>query len=237
MDEDDSMIHQQLQAPSTGRVNRIRVSMGEINIEIESNSSPRITSSPRVMPRSSPPRMRDGANSRRTIGGEIPSTPGSSPIKMKAESSRGGEEDIVGDVRQDSEDILDEHRETSPVSELMDMDEDLQETLEDEEDDVVAMGPDTQALFEDDDFTIPQLDLTPSPHKKNGNTSLSTSSKFLTNTDDWVTQKANRYNVDQELIWWIVERTTGRLKLAIKTLKSFRKKNGNPAPQSSRTNG
>ena len=36
IDEDDSMVHQQMVSESTGRTNRIRVSLGDINIEIES---------------------------------------------------------------------------------------------------------------------------------------------------------------------------------------------------------
>lgn len=218
MDEDDNMVHDHLVRESMGRTNRIRVSMGEISIEIESNNSPRVSqATPRVISRYSPSRS-NGANSRRATGGEVPSTPGSSPItKFKTESSRG-EESFM-------EDIYGEHllRE-----ELIPMDIDQQpfpdEQFDPREEDIRAFGPDDL-----DDFTVPNLELTPSPRRiDDGTTQLPTPPKFLTNLDDWVLSKANRYDVDPQLIWWVLERTTGSPKLAIKTLKSFRKHNGTP---------
>ena len=93
-------------------------------------------------------------------------------------------------------------------------------------------GAETQALFEANDpgeFIIPNLELSPSPNMLYANPKIPTTpSKFLTNTDEWVAKRARRYNVDSDMIWWILERTTGRPKMAIKTLKSFLKNNGTP---------
>ena len=259
MDEDDAMVHQQLihdTTTSSGRTNRVRVSLGDINIEIESNSSPRIThSTPRLFQRlssSSPaPRSINGANARRATGGEIPSTPGSSPIKFKTESlSRGGDYDNL------TEDVLQDEEQQKKIfhGESMDIDQQpLPDELhaEEEEDEpeptttTGAFGPDTQRLFgaEDDDlddFTIPNLEITPSPEKflKTATTatkhiSSTKHSRFLTNTKEWVQSKAVRYDVPPDFIWWILERTTSRPKLAISALKSFRKHNGKPPSSTS----
>jgi hypothetical protein len=104
-----------------------------------------------------------------------------------------------------------------------------------------AFGPDTQALFAEDDpneFRVPDLEITPSPNKSMETMKKTpTPSKFLTNTRDWVLRKANRYDVDPNLIWYVLERTTGRPKLAIKTLKSFIKTNGIIPPHIVNSNG
>ena len=250
MDEDDAMVHQQMVSESMGRTNRIRVSMGEISIEIESNSSPRVLQgTPRasgISLRSSPPHplRRDGANARRTLGGEIPSTPGSSPIKFKEESSRDGDEmmeDVVEESDRGESMVQDEMGEQFPETDPFRKNPlkmktwifDNPSILEEEPSGAGVFGAETQKLFESDDlddFTIPNVEITPSPQKlrdqHDQHQEPPTPSKFLSNTDEWVLKKAKRYNVDPEIVWWILERTTGRPKIAIKTLKSFLKKSG-----------
>ena len=251
MDEDDAMVHQRMVSESMGRTNRIRVSMGEINIEIESNSSPRIMQgTPRASGmslRSSPPipLRSDGANGRRAIGGEIPSTPGSSPIKFKEESSREGDdmmEDVVEESEREESMVRDEmgeqFQETDPFPEqpFEDEDMDLRQPVDPEREPSGAgmFGAETQKLFESDDlddFTIPNVEITPTPQKLRDQLDrqeLATPSKFLSNTEEWVLKKAKRYIVEPEIIWWILERTTGRPKVAIKTLKSFLENHGIP---------
>src|SRR5277367_2746383 len=76
MDADDQLLREQLTRESMGRTNRIRVSLGEINIEIESASSPIITQGPIQRRLASSPPEPVGRVGRRAGIGEIPSTPG-----------------------------------------------------------------------------------------------------------------------------------------------------------------
>ena len=192
---------------SRGRTNRIRVSLGEINIEIESASSPVFAHEPTIQRLASSPPV--GRTGRRPGMGEIPSTPGSSPMKFKTESLR-------------TEDPVTEQ----PVIEgpVIEEDIDLREPVNGHG--IGAFGPDTQALFGGDDFEealeIPELDFPSSPVGPQDS-----KSHIL---EEWVAKKAERYDVPQDLVWWTLERTSGRQKLAIKTLKLFQKQKGTPPP-------
>ena len=281
-DEDDNMIHQQILQESRPGTKRVRVSLGDINIEIESNGdSPGFTSTPRVgrlEPMSPEVRTRResgmgsaGASSRKAMGGEIPSTPGSSPIKFKSESLpavEDGEEMLIDDVLND-EDLMriDEDidlREPLLYGLKRSRDAEMQETIqiidpvEDEEipdpgQDIITsqeeipapsqsrvvrhelgtnhMGQETQALFsteENEDLSIPNVEITPSPAKINGVYSNfdTPTSKWLHSLDHWVAQKADRYSVDPEAVWWILERTGCKRKLAVTALKYFAENGG-----------
>lgn len=202
--------------------------MGDINIEIESDSSPKIIhdTPSRVFAGSSPPRS-DRTFTRRVISREIPSTPGTSPIRFRTDGSRDDEEDILGDLpgrleRGHEDDTM----RGEEMDEIQETDDEGHINIEGRPAGMGAFGPDTQALFEgdDDDLVIPNLEITPSPRKHDG--TQSSPSTLLTNTNEWVIKKADRYKVDQGLVWWILERTTGRPKLAVKALKSFLKTNG-----------
>ena len=90
-----------------------------------------------------------------------------------------------------------------------------------------AFGPDTQALFEEnEDLTLPNLEITPSPEKHNG-----TGTKSVNGDDDevqleeeiiqWIKDQASKHSVDEELVWWMLERTSAKKKTAAKALKHF----------------
>lgn len=163
-----------------------------------------------------------GTSARRTTGGVIPSTPGSSPAKLKAESLRSEEEDIYGDqplIHRYSPELPD----TSIP--LDDEDEIVPETEEMQIDDEAPVGAETQAFFDADDeedLSVPNIEFqTPvkrTPRKRAG-------SKFLEDPQGWVEDKARRHGVDTELVYWVLERTTGQHKYALKALKHFQKEN------------
>jgi len=90
-----------------------------------------------------------------------------------------------------------------------------------------AFGPETQALFEEnEDLTLPNLEITPSPEKHNG-----TGTKSVNGDDDdlqleeeiiqWIKDQASKHSVDEELVWWMLERTSAKKKTAAKALKHF----------------
>jgi hypothetical protein len=195
--------------------------MGDINIEIESDSSPKIIhdAPSHVFAGSSPPRS-NGTISRRAASKEIPSTPGTSPIKFRTGGSEDEEENFLDNLPRRSRR---EHEDDAIQDEEIDEEEhiDIESRTG-----IGAFGLDNQALFEgdDDDLVIPDLEITPSPRKHDK--TLSSPSKVLTSTKEWVIKKANRYKADQDLVWWILERTTGHRKLAVKALKSFLKTDG-----------
>ena len=229
MDADDQLVHEQLSQESMGRTNRIRVSLGEINIEIESASSPIITQRPVQRSRlaSSPPDIIGRTGRRHDMGREIPSTPGSSPVHFKTESLRTQTEDPVveEDAVMEEEPIVDEDLivEENPVMEEAPVVEEDMDLREPELNGlgISAFGPDTQALFGEEELEIPDLEFASSPAPPQH----PSRSHVL---DDWVAKKAERYDVPEDLVWWTLERTSGRQKLAVKTLKYFRKNNGNP---------
>ena len=182
MDADDHLLHQDLAQESVGRTNRIRVSLGEINIEIESASSPVITQGPIQRRLASSPPEQVGRLGRRPGMGEIPSTPGSSPTHFKTESLR---EDPVID-----EDPLIE--EELVVEEDIDLREPELNGLG-----IGAFGPDTQALFggddQEDELEIPHLEFASSPTRPQ--------SSKPDALDEWVAKKAERYNAPEDLVW------------------------------------
>jgi hypothetical protein len=95
------------------------------------------------------------------------------------------------------------------------------------------MGQETQALFsteENEDLSIPNVEITPSPAKTNGVYSNfdTPTSKWLHSLDNWVAQKADRYSVDPEVVWWTLERTGCKRKLAVRVLKYFAEHQGIP---------
>ena len=139
--------------------------------------------------------------------GEIPSTPGSSPMQFKTESLR--EEPVV-----DEEPVVEEGL---VVEEDIDLREPELNGLG-----IGTFGPDTQALFGDDqdELEIPNLEFASSPRRPQPSKPHA--------LDDWVAKKAERYNTTEDLVWWALERTSGRQRLAVKTLKLFRKHNGTP---------
>ena len=223
MDADDQLMHEQLSQESMGRTNRIRVSLGDINIEIESASSPIITQHPLRRSRlaSSPPQTQ-GRLGRQPEAGIIPSTPGSSPVHFKTESLRT-EDPMAEDDLIEEEDVI---MEEEPVGEPPVMEDPfVEEDIDSREPKlnglgIGAFGPDTQALFGEEELEIPHLEFASSPLRPEPTPS---NSHIL---DDWVTNKAERYNVPEDLVWWSLERTSGRQKLAVKALKHFHKHNG-----------
>ena len=204
-----------------GKTNRIRLSLGDINIEIESHDPVHVGSSP--VPRSSS--RVHGTGARRTSSGVIPSTPGSSPAKLKEESLRS-EEDIYGDAP-----LV--HRQPSPEfpeAEIQHEEEDvILETDEMAIDEDVPVGPETQALFdaeaEDEDLNLPNIEFESPTTKLRTPRKPRRESNFFDDPQAWIEAKAQRYDVDAELVYWSLERTTGRPKLAVKTLKFFQKEN------------
>jgi hypothetical protein len=176
-----------------------------------------------------------GASARRATGGVVPSTPGSSPIKLKEESLRSEEdeedEDIYGDqplIPRYSPELPDT---SIPLADEEDDEiiletEEMQVDAEEDEEEEAPVGAETQAFFdaddEEEDLSVPNIEFqTPvkrTPKKRAG-------SKFLEDPQGWVEEKARRYDVETELVYWVLERTTGRHKLALKALKHFQKEN------------
>jgi len=200
-DDDDRLMHSQILQGSGPRSNRIRVSLGDISIEIESNGSPASANTPRQRLVSVSGKGTNSiADGKRKIGREIPSTPGSSPLHMKMES-------IEGKKRL----IMRTHNGHIGVDDVSTADE------------PTGLGAETQAMFTDDEeYTVPGLEIPDSPYKFQPSTSRSATTKFLENTDEWVAKKAKRYHLDSDVIWWMLERTSGHPNLAIKALKAFR---------------
>jgi hypothetical protein len=182
-----------------------------------------------------------GTSARRSSGGVIPSTPGTSPIKFKEESLQD-EEDIYGDHPLIPRDHA--SPQLSDVEIISEAEEEIQPDDEDQEDeeevlvepeepvDEIPIGPETQALFgadvEDEDFRLPNIELQ-SPVQKQTPRKFR-ESKFFDDPQTWIANKARRVGVDTELVYWALERTTGRPKLATKTLKYFQKENRTSLP-------
>lgn len=273
MDDDDHMVHQQIQQNSGKRTNRVRVSLGDINIEIESSAgeSPQIMSSPylgRDLDRlSHEPSSRTkrrigsaGASSRKATGGEIPSTPGSSPVKFKSESLatvEDAEEGMLLDNEPSGVEMMDidedvdlrelfsdddrqprntEMQDVPDSYELMENVEIFPEHLPDQEIPspsksaqhglgISTMGKETQALFgdEDEDLSIPNVEITPSPAKVNGihPKTQSPGLRWIDNLESWVKLKAVRYSVSPEVVYLALERTGCKKKLAVQAVKHF----------------
>lgn len=203
-DDDDQLMHSQILQGSGPRSNRIRVSMGDISIEIESGSSPAPANTPRqrLVPVSG-----KGANSiangKRKTSREIPSTPGSSPLQRKTDAIEGNKKLIKF-----GKGTLNGHVDVDNASTA---------------DEPTVLGAETQAMFTDDEeYTVPGLEIPDSPYKFQPSTSRSATTKFLENTDEWVSKKAKRYHLDSAVIWWMLERTSGHPNLAIKALKAFK---------------
>jgi len=213
--------------------------------------TPRISAagtSPLVPRRTSLGRGREsgGMSSRRAVGGEVPSTPGSSPVKMKSESLReeeplreewlpgldtggfgeeeldfggGGEEmrvDEEGAAEMLEPDVVEEMQEEGHVQPKRAVNVGLG---------IDGMGPDTQAAFEEqdvEDYTIPNMEITPSPEKIEPKPPVEKVSSFLDNLDEWVNQKAARYGLDQDLVLYILERTSCRPKLSVQVMRMLR---------------
>lgn len=207
--------------------------------------------SPLVTRRTSLGRGREsgGMSSRRTVGGEVPSTPGSSPVKMKSESLReeplreewlpgfdtggfGEELDFGGggeEMRVDEE----------GAAEVLEPDvvEDMQEEGHGQPEGAVnvglgigGIGPDTQAAFEEqdiEDYSIPNMEITPSPEKIEPKPPVAKVSSFLDNLDEWVNQKSARYGLDQDLVHYILERTSCRPKLSVQVMRILRNSDHN----------
>lgn len=252
MPADDALVHQQV-TDSTGRRSRIRVSLGDITLEIESDSSPRFDMDSPLPPRQlqmEPSGTRssagDGAEGRKAIAGEIPSTPGSSPVKYKTEKVRKEqmlevEEDV--DLREPLDELGgfggDKPVEESAVEWHIDRDQagDFIPTLGSDDEIMdgelenlpkgfanTAFGAETQALFEqneDEELEIPNLDIESSPIRGQESIIKLTPRKTTENLADWVAKKARRYNLDIEEVWWALERTTCRKALAVQVLKSL----------------
>src|SRR5579859_3169308 len=85
-DDDDDIINRKV--TNAQRRETVRVSLGDITIDIE--SSP-LTPRAQVTPATDNPRLSLGFGGRRIARGEVPSTPGSSPVKFKSESLRDEE--------------------------------------------------------------------------------------------------------------------------------------------------
>ena len=252
-DDDDQIIHNHLTNPP--RREKVRVSLGSITIDIE--SSP-------LTPKALPPSERrgrmsmgPGSGGRRRSRSEIPSTPGSSPVKFKSESLRDEE---MPDIRENETGNYDEDDHLNPVEthdfqwprENSDQEAELSE-LSDVEDDGAyaraglkettfskqrsqsaknpgAFGPETQAMFEDsEDLTLPNIEITPPPRKGRGWSEANDiaqddetrASEFYTDMVKWVQKKANAFDVDDEIVWWILERTGTRKKLTVEALKQY----------------
>jgi hypothetical protein len=258
-DADDEMTHEQIQATEVvPKTNRIRVSLGNINIEIESNEgspvmqfTPRMHSSPLVKysPQTSTtnPRRETGMSSRRAMGREIPSTPGSSPVHLKSESTTRDhverEESMVDDVGGFGSE-LDLGGEHEPMAvdqepqggqeEGEEMDKEYTEPEEENVEDtdmaglgIDNIGPDTQQALEDqpfEDLTIPDIELPPSPEKQSTKpkTNPSKISTFLDNLDEWVAQKAMKYDIDEDIVHYVLERTSCRPKLTVKVIRHIK---------------
>jgi len=231
IDADDRLIEQQLIEParmSTGKTNRIRLSLGDINIEIESHDPVHVDSSPVPPVARLSPRV-GGTAARRTGSGVIPSTPGSSPPKLKEESLRSGEEDIYGDTARINRELSPEFTEAEIQAAEDEEDDVILETEEMAIDEDLPVGPETQALFdadaEDDDLNLPNIEFESPAAKRWTPRKPRQESKFFDDPQAWITEKAQKYDVDAELVYWVLERTTGRPKLALKTLKYFQKEN------------
>ena len=192
MEEDDRLIEHHLQEPL--RTNRVRVSMGDVVLEIETNSSPHLNSTPF-----------DGASGRRRGLGMVPSTPGSSPVKFKKESSRD-EDETFPEIFVHEGDGLG-----------LDMDE--MDVVPEE----VGFGPDTQAVFAEEDLSIPNVVVPSSPLLLE---KVPVERNSVDDLVDWINMKAEKHNLDPEIVWWILERTTGRKKIAAKVLKTYTKTHG-----------
>ena len=252
-DVDDEITHEQLQsAEQPTKTNRIRVSLGDINIEIESNEgspivgfTPRMQSTPHVG--HSPPLERaiegngTGKSSRRATGGEIPSTPGSSPVKLKSESSLRDQEGEMMEQHADGGYGLElEFGEVEPMAVGEELPEnrghEVEEPEEEEEmrDDhgigleIENIGPDTQAAFEEDAMSpieVPDIDLaTPPPKEHQPQQPKFPSPKvtrFFENLDDWVESKAMKYDIDTEMVRYFLERTGGRPKLTQRVIRMY----------------
>jgi hypothetical protein len=145
---------------------------------------------------------------------------------LKEESLRSEEEDIYGDqplIPRYSPELPDT---TIPLAD----EEDEEIILETEEmavdEEEAPVGAETQAFFDADDdeedLSVPNIEFqTPvkrTPKKRSG-------SKFLEDPQGWVEDKAKRYDVGTDLVYWVLERTTGRHKLALKALKYFQNEN------------
>jgi hypothetical protein len=269
MDDDDHMVHQQIQRNSGQRTNKVRVSLGDINIEIESNGdSPGFMITPNsghsfntVSPE--PSRRRQsrlgsaGASSRKATGGEIPSTPGSSPIKLKSESlaTLEDEEGLSGgammmDIDEDVDlrEPLSDGNEPSGDIEMKDVNSGYEPAKKDRilpemahwaDEEIPApsesaqrglgisgMGQETQALFsadEDEDLSIPKVEITPSPAKANGihPKTQSPGSKWIDTLDSWVSEKAVLYSISPEVIYHALERTGCKKKLTIEAVRYY----------------
>jgi hypothetical protein len=233
---------------------------GGISIAIESNSgSPHfrqhgvVKSSPTEQRlrshgrmNSPPARSESGASARRARGGEIPSTPGSSPAKLKKESDAGDammiDEDVdlgepmeQSDNGQGNEMDFDDDDFVPHVSQMGSLDYESKmkrrekfatdQHMDDAPDqpmqDDVGFGPNTQNLFEpdiDEDFTVPNLEFpspaeiaSKKPHVK----------RLIEKMDVWVAKKAKQYHIDEEHVWYALERTGGLKKIANFVLRKF----------------
>jgi len=85
----------------------------------------------------------------------------------------------------------------------------------------VVLGED-----ENEDLDIPTIEFASSPAKQRRKGPTVTPSKTSDKLEAWVARKAERYNIDPQRVWWIIERTTGNQKLAVKALKSFLETDG-----------
>ena len=208
-----------------GKTNRIRLSLGDINIEIESHDPVHVGSSPVPPVARSSSRVR-GTAARRMAGGVIPSTPGSSPSKLKEESLRG-DEDIYGDTALISREFSPEFPEAEIQAAEDEEDDVILETEEMAIDEDVPVGPETQALLdadaEDEDLTLPNIEFESPAAKRWTPRKPRQKSKFFDDPQAWIAAKAQKFDVDAELVYCILERTTGRPKLAVNTLKYFQK--------------
>jgi hypothetical protein len=88
------------------------------------------------------------------------------------------------------------------------------------------MGQETQALFsadEDEDLSIPKVEITPSPAKANGihPKTQSPGSKWIDTLDSWVSEKAVLYSISPEVIYHALERTGCKKKLTIEAVRYY----------------
>jgi hypothetical protein len=132
-----------------------------------------------------------------------------------------------------------DHEELSELSDVEDEEKDIPAGLEEitisdpplqDTRNPGAFGPETQAVFEEsEDLTLPNLEITPSPMKGRGWSEASDmaqddeirASEFYTDMVKWVTKKANAFSVDEEIVWWILERTGTRKRLTVEALKQY----------------
>lgn len=97
-----------------------------------------------------------------------------------------------------------------------------------------AFGPDTQAIFEEnEDLTLPNLEITPSPEKPRVNGGISRDDDVLNPVREmnaWAEKQAKTFKVSKEIVWWMLERTGAKKKLAVAALEKFVKDGSNVPP-------